>query len=112
MAISISDFVKSPELQKLYQEWLTSPMTKTVVEMLSALCAPAGLPLADRTGEKALYYAGWTSGQAYLLTLMGSFPTAMVQQIKDTQQLAGLETSYGSESDENLQAVEAGLKGE
>lgn len=71
MTGAVSEFVSSPEAMAQYRAWLELPMTSVVRRLLAGAFAPPGLAAESRTGDSALYYAGYQDACAEILRAFG-----------------------------------------
>lgn len=93
---TIAQFVKNPAALDAYKKWLAEPMTQEMLEMARTMSAPLGLPVSERTGERALYYAGQTDGSRAIYDLLSNLSGYVEQQLA-TARAEGLlkEADYG-----------------
>lgn len=93
--MKLEEFFADPVRTKEYQEWLKSPVTKRIVEILEELSRP--LPLNMAAGQDAshmgLYFHGYNIGQTTFLNLLRGLDTTSAQ-LKEAQK--ALIPDYGS----------------
>lgn len=100
--MKIAEFVSLPERMKAYRDWVGQPMTQAVMGMARDTMGPSGLPTDQRTGEKALYYAGKIDGAdevIALLTSLEDYLLARVQQAKAARLLPDYSADKALESE-------------
>ena len=93
---TLAQFVENPESLTSYKSWLSQPMTQEMLELAKSLAEPAPLPEKQRTGEQALYHAGYFAG-AYAIYKMLANLDEFVEQQLTMARAEGLlkETDYG-----------------
>lgn len=67
--MTLKTFMSDPVRADMYRAWAAREDTKAIVKQLSDVFKPIGLPPAMKTGDAALYYAGFTD--SYFLWIAG-----------------------------------------
>lgn len=91
----LKQFADNPASLTMYAEWRKNPMTEAMLGFARTLSEPAGLPVANRNGEGALYYSGKIDGAYELYNMLANLPQYVeVQTAMARAQGLLKETSY------------------
>ena len=88
--MTASELLPSAKEVQAYREWLENPMTRRVLEVVSELARPVGLPTPDPNA--ALYHHGLFIGYAGMLNAIRSLDKLAA----NTQETPELEADYGA----------------
>lgn len=95
--MKIVDFFAQDENKKLYQEWVTDPRTKLVMEMATTeLVRPTGM--AKPTGEEALYLHGMIVGMTRMLDAIMNLEKLDPRSPENLAAQKEVEATFGAEA--------------
>lgn len=94
--MQLAEFFADPGRAQMYRQWRADERTKVILDSLRETVLPAGLPPAQRTGEHALYYAGFTDGCQVAVTALCDLETTLALLAKQREELRKLVPDYGA----------------